>query len=53
MNDPVTMPDGRIIRDLTDEEYDATYNDKDATLHKIPDDVLADAIGEIGAGESK
>ena len=27
MADDVTMPDGRVIRDLTADEYDATYAD--------------------------
>ena len=39
---PVVMPDGRVIHNLTDEQYDATYAEGEP--HKIPDDVLAAAI---------
>jgi hypothetical protein len=46
----VTMPDGRVIRDLTAEEYDATYSDGEP--HGIPADVLAEAeadADQVGA----
>lgn len=42
--DSVTMPDGRVITDLTPDEYDATYSDPDADTEHIPEDVLAQAI---------
>jgi hypothetical protein len=41
----VTLPDGRVIRNLTDEEYAATYHEPGTTGgHQIPADVLAKAI---------
>lgn len=39
------------VRDLTDEEYDATYHDPGTTAgHEIPADVLAAAIAEAQEG---
>lgn len=34
----VRMPDGRLIRDLTAQEYDATYSD--GAPHTIPAEAL-------------
>lgn len=40
------------VRDLTDEEYDATYHDPGTTGgHEIPADVLAAAIAEAQGGK--
>lgn len=38
----VTLPDGRVIRNLSDEEYAATYADGEP--HGIPADALAAAL---------
>jgi len=46
MSSEVTMPDGRVIRDLTDEEYDATYDDGEP--EKIPDSVIEAVIAALG-----
>ncbi|MBN9607866.1 MAG: hypothetical protein BGO26_06760 [Actinobacteria bacterium 69-20] len=43
--DAVALPDGRYIRNLTDAEYAATYDDPGTTGgHEIPADVLAAAM---------
>jgi hypothetical protein len=39
---PVVMEDGRVIHNLTDEQYDATYAEGEP--HTIPADVLDAAI---------
>lgn len=31
-----TMPDGRVIKNLTPVDYDITYDDPDLTLHTPP-----------------
>lgn len=43
----ITMPDGRVIANLTAEEYDATYIG--GTVHEIPADALAAAIADAAA----
>lgn len=40
----VTLPDGREVKNLTAEEYDATYAEGEP--HTIPDDVMADALAK-------
>ena len=39
----VALPDGRVIRNLTDDEYDALY-DEGEPCRPIPEDVLAEAM---------
>lgn len=39
----VQMPDGRLVRNLTPDEYAATYSEG-TPCHAIPDDVLAQAV---------
>lgn len=45
--DGVPMPDGRVIRNVTDDEYDAMY-DEGEPCQPIPADVLADATASAG-----
>lgn len=45
----VTMPDGRVIVNLTPEAYDATY--AEGAPHEIPADVLAAAIASIATDQ--
>jgi hypothetical protein len=40
----ITLGDGRVVRNLTPEEYAATY--ADGTPHAIPGDVLAEVEAE-------
>ena len=44
----VQMPDGRLVRNLTPEEYAATYAEG-TPCRSIPDDVLARAEAEGAA----
>lgn len=43
-----TREDGTPVRNLTAEEYAASYND--GTPHTIPPDVLAKAVADAEAG---
>lgn len=45
MNEPVRMPDGRVITDLSEEEYNRTY--LEGTPHSIPDSILEEAIAGL------
>lgn len=45
----VTLPDGRVIRNLTVEEYNATY--AEGTTHGVPADVLAEAMAKLEGPE--
>lgn len=40
----VTLPDGREVKNLSADEYDATYAEGEP--HTIPDDVMADALAK-------
>lgn len=46
----VTMSDGRVIRNLSAAEYASTYAEPGVGPHKIPDDVLADALARCDEG---
>lgn len=45
MNEPVRMPDGRVIKDLSEEEYDRTY--LEGNPHGIPEETLIEAIAGL------
>lgn len=46
----VTLPDGRVVRNLSDAEYEATYAEPGTTGgHEVPADVLAEAVARAEA----
>jgi hypothetical protein len=47
----ITMPDGRVIANLSDDDYNATYSQGEP--HQIPPDVLAAAIEAAAKGMSE